>query len=53
MNFEEICWEDVDWIEDMAYDRDLQLGPVNWVMNFRRHEKREMFLPDVKRLALY
>jgi len=51
MNFELNGWEDVDWI-DMAYDRDLWLGPANRVMNFRRHKLREMFLPAVKRLAL-
>jgi hypothetical protein len=47
MNLEEIVWEDVDWI-DIAYDRDPWLGPVNRVMNFRRHKLREMFLPTVK-----
>jgi hypothetical protein len=52
MNFEEIGWEDVEWI-DMAYGRDLWLGPANRVMNFRRHKQREMFLPAVKRLALH
>jgi hypothetical protein len=50
VNFQEIGWEVVDWI-DMAYDRDIRQGPVYRIVEFRRHKLRKMFLPAVKRLA--
>ena len=51
MNFEEIGWKDMDWI-DMAYDWDTRHGPANRAMKLRHNKLREMSGPAVKRLAL-
>jgi hypothetical protein len=39
---QEICWEDVDWI-DLAEDRDTWWAVVNTVMNLRVHKMRGIF----------